>query len=160
MNAPLNDDARQQGGLNRDKGRAAWEVEFMGVLAASARPIKKNHPAADDAKEARKVLKAEGARFPWVILSIVGRDGRSVRHTLSEATIEARVHQMGGALGLAGLILLSDKRGHRLATFVRPFVAGLDVEAKLTNAMETLKPIALGVLQDEMAASEDARLRK
>jgi len=125
----------------------------MGAVAGAARPLKNDHPAAHDATEARIFLQKEAARFPWIILSIVGRDGRSVRSTLPAAEIEARIHQMNGALGLAGLILLRD----RLATYVRPFVAGLDVEERLTAAMEALKPIATEILKEETAKSEDAQ---
>jgi hypothetical protein len=157
MNAPLNSDARQQGGSNRDIGKPEWEAKFIGFSAAGARLIKRNHPAADNPALAREVLKADGDKFPWLILSIVGRDGRSVRSNLSNAEIEARIHQMGGALGLAGLVLLSDKRGpgRRLATYIRPFVAGPDVEERLTEAMEKLKPIAFGIVRDEMEQEQD-----
>jgi hypothetical protein len=60
---------------------------------------------------------------------------------------------MHGAIGLAGLILLRD----RLATYVRPFVAGLDVEERLTAAMESLKPTAENILRADIAESEDTR---
>jgi hypothetical protein len=153
MTPPLDNAARKQGGLNRDKGRPEWEKSFMGAVAGAARPLKNNHPAASDARQARILLKSEAVRFPWVILSIVGRDGRSVNSSHSDAEIEARVHQMGGALGLAGLILLRD----RLATYARPFVSGLDVEERLTAAMENLKPTAFGILREDAAKGEEAR---
>jgi hypothetical protein len=153
MNPPLNDDARRIGGLTRDKGRPDWEKSFMGAVAGAARPLKKDHPAASDPKAAARFLKDEAGRFPWIILSIVGRDGRSVRSTLSESEIEARINKMGGSLGLAGLVLL---RG-RLVTYVRPFVSGIDVEERLTNAMTALEPIAFGIIRDELEEAEKTR---
>jgi hypothetical protein len=57
---------------------------------------------------------------------------------------------MGGAIGLSGLILLRD----RLLTYTRPFIAGLEVEKTLTDAMEKLKPIAFQILQDELPKKE------
>lgn len=135
VNATLNDDARRSGGLNRDKGRPDWEKQFMGVLAGSSRPLKKDHQAASDLLHAVNLLKVEADRFPWLVLSLVGRDGGTVESNMPEADIASAVHRMGGAIGIAGLILLRD----RLTTFVRPFVAGLDIEQRLTAAMEDLK---------------------
>ena len=148
----LNTSAQQRGGHNRDKGRPEWEAKFMGVLAGSSRPLKKDHPAASDPKEAIKLLTEETKRFPWIILSVVGRDGRSVslQSARSGAEAEARIHSMRGAIGLSGLILLRD----RLLTYTRPFIAGLDVENKLTDAMEKLKPCAFQILRDELAKKE------
>jgi hypothetical protein len=152
MNAPLDNEAHRRGGRDRDKGRPEWEAQFMGVLAGSSRPLKKDHAAASDPKEAVEILNRETKRFPWVILSVVGRDGRSVslRSAHSGAGAEARIHQMGGAIGLSGLILLRD----RLLTYTRPFIAGLEVEETLTDAMEKLKPIAFQILQDELPKKE------
>jgi hypothetical protein len=163
VNATLDDGKRRLGGLNRDKGRPEWEARYMGAVAGAARTLKKDHPAAASPELAKDFLKRETSRFPWVILSIVGRDGRSVslQPHLSDADIVARINQMGGALGFAGLIFLSDKRGekrgNRLATYVRPFVSGLDVEERLTAAMETLKPIAFGILREDLAKGEERR---
>ena len=79
----------------------------MGTLAAASRPIKRDNPIADDPKQVVQLLKKEFNEFPWMILSVVGRDGRSARATLSSAELEARIHQMGGVLGIAGIIRLS-----------------------------------------------------
>lgn len=158
MNEPFNNDLRRIGGLSRDKDRPEWERKFMGMLAGSSRPLKNDHPAAQDVKLAVNVLREESAKFPWVILSLVGRDGRSVRGndpSLSDAEIVARVHQMGGAIGLAGLIFLTQKNKHSLVTFVRPFTAKEGTIDRLTGAMETIKPEAVKLLKNEVAQNGD-----
>lgn len=86
MNAPINDDLRSKGGRMRDQDRPAWQAQFMGAVAGSRGLLKKDHSAASDAKEAVGILKQEAAKFPnWIFLTIVGRDGRTVRSTLSES---------------------------------------------------------------------------
>lgn len=156
MHAPINDDLRSLGGRMRDEGRPAWEKQFMGALAGSSRPLKKDHPAASDAKEAVNILKREATRFPWVFLTVVGRDGRTVRSTLPESEAVARVNQMGGAIGLAGLLILRD----RLTTFVRPFIAGMKIEERLIAPIENYKQKLPAFLRDNAHHLEELRNKK
>ncbi len=128
----------------------------MGVLAGSSRPLKKDHPAAADVSLAVRILREESKKFPWLILSLVGRDGRSVRGTdqpwpLSDAEITARVNQMGGVIGLAGLIML---RG-RLATFVRPFSAKPKTIERLTRVMENISKGGLQIVEEKITQEEN-----
>jgi hypothetical protein len=158
MNVTLNDDVRRAGGRNRDLNRPEWEKQLMGMIAGSSRPLKKDHPAAHDVPQAVSLLRQEAARFPWVILSLVGRDGRSVRGNdpaLSDAEITARVHQMGGPAGMAGLIFLTQKNKHSLVTFIRPFISKEGTIERLTNAMDRIKPSAFELLENEVAKNED-----
>jgi hypothetical protein len=146
-----NSEMQSKGGRTRDAGRPPWEKQFMGVLAGSSRPLKNEHPAATDAKQAVTVLKEEATKFPWVFLAIVGRDGRTVNSKIPDAEAVARVNQMGGAIGLAGLLILRDK----LTTFARPFAVGLDIENRLRNVVEQYIPKALDLLRDNAQLVEE-----
>jgi hypothetical protein len=123
----------------------------MGALAAASRPLKRDHPAASDPKLAVKILKEEAAKFPWIIVSAVGRDGRSVRSTLSDAVVEKRIAQMGGALGLAGILLLRN----RLCIFTRSFTEGSRVNKTLSIAMEKLLPAIDKSFEKKLSDRED-----
>ena len=150
MNAPVNDDLRRIGGQVRDAGRLDWEKQFMGALAGSSRPLKRDNPAASDAKLAVSILKTEAARFPWALLFLVCRDGRVVGSTHSEAEAIARVNQMGGAIGLGGFLFLREK----FTPFVKPFIAEPGTEDRLLDAVKKSWANAEAVIQDNQGEIE------
>ena len=122
----------------------------MGMLAGGSRPLKKDNPAAADPKLAVEILKKEAARFPWSALFLIGRDGRTVRSTLSDADAIARVHEMRGAIGLGGFLFL---RG-RFTPFARPFTAsGPELEKQLRDVVEKRWQDA----QELISANEEER---
>lgn len=136
----------------RDKDRPEWEKRLMGVIAGSAGALTKEHPAATDAVQAVELLKAESERFPWAVIALVGRDGRIVTSRVPKAEAVARVNQMNGAIGLAGLIFLRDK----ITTFARPFIPGAEVAQRLRDVIEKNKQDAVAIIRDNKDDIEEA----
>jgi hypothetical protein len=145
----LTNENRAKGGSVRAEKQEQWERSFLAMLGGSKRPITKDRKMSPHA--AALVLKTEGKSYPWLMLVLVGRDGRKISHRLPNEEIVKQIEQSGGVLGQVGLIFFNKS----WRVYTRPFFTAVQAKQQLDAVGQRLLEIAgLRVLQElESAAS-------
>lgn len=137
---------QSKGGTNRVENQSKADRRFLGMLAASRRPLLHDVPTTPEGLF--KDLDDLAAIRQWIYLGIVGADGRTIRHGLSLAKITERLKDVGGAMGLVGLTAFGDAKGRvSLQVFYRPLKKGTTVIERLNKAGREKLAVILETLE-------------
>jgi hypothetical protein len=150
MMTPLQNEQRRQGGNTRADNQSKPDRSFLATLAASRRPLLHDVKMTDEEllSEFRRLSSDGPNGRPWLRLLIVGKDGRTIRRELDNATILKRLKTVGGAIGFMGVTIFGspnpDSRAPSLQVYYKPLKKGTEVVEKLkqvsTAVMESLIP--------------------
>jgi hypothetical protein len=146
MMVPLERKQQSEGGTNRVKNQSPADQKFLGMLAASRRPL--SHDAPVTPEGLMRDLKELAEMRQWIYLGIVGADLRTIRHDLGAEKITRRLKEVGGAIGLLGITAFGTP-GNRvsLQVFYRPLKKGSQIIEKLDKVGRELLAVILKTLE-------------
>jgi len=139
---PLQETERKRGGVNSAKNKSEADKKFLGMLAASRRPLL--HDAQTTPEGLLREMRELAAFRRWLYFGLVGADGRTIRHELSDEKVTRRLKEVGGAIGFIGITIFGDPSGQpTIQSFYKPLKKGTTVIEKLDKAARELKAIII-----------------
>jgi hypothetical protein len=141
------------GGQTRSDNQSEAGRKFLATLAASRRPLLHDVKMTNDEllRAFRSLSKEDPNGRPWIILVIVGADGRTIRSTLSDEIVLHRLKLVGGAIGFMGLTIFgSPHKGNRapsIQVFYKPLKKGTAVVERLQRVSRDVLAAAIASIQ-------------
>jgi hypothetical protein len=133
------------GGQTRADNQSGADRKFLAILAAHRRPLLHDVKVTDDEllRRFRNLSKDAPNGRPWIILLIVGADGRTIRSTLEDEIILHRLKLVGGAIGFMGLTIFGSPHKGSRAPSIQVYYQPL---RKGTQTVEKLQKVSRDVL--------------
>ncbi|MGA7513340.1 MAG: hypothetical protein WBW46_10640 [Candidatus Sulfotelmatobacter sp.] len=137
MTSPLQKAQQKLGGQTRADNQTGEGRRFLATLAAHRRPLLHDVKITNEELlwEFRNLSKDTPNGRPWIILLIVGANGRTIRSTLADEVILHRLKLIGGAIGFMGLTVFgSPHKGNRapsIQVYYKPLKKGTVIVEKL-----------------------------